>query len=108
MSVGIRIAVAIFKTLFGVIVGAVAVPVIWFICRVLGLIRAMAIIFRGPTWLMFLGGAIFGALAAAITIAAVLSSLDEKDKSSVVLGAFGGAVGGLCSSVMFFPIVAIL
>jgi hypothetical protein len=103
-----KIIVAIFKTLFGIIVGAVAVPVIWFICRLLGLIRVMAIVFGGLTWLMFLGGMIFGALAAAITITAVLASLGEADKSSVVFGAVGGGIGGLCSSVMFFPIVAIL
>jgi hypothetical protein len=103
-----KIVLAIFKMLFGVIVGAVAVPVIWFICRLLGLIRVMAIVFRGLTWLMFLGGMIFGALAAAITIAAILASLGEKDRSAVVLGAVGGGIGGLCSSVMFFPIVAVL
>jgi hypothetical protein len=108
MSVITRILVAVLKVLFGVIIGAIAVPVVWFICRVLGLIRVMAIVFGGLKWLMFFGGAIFGALAGAIVIAAVMASLEEKSKSSVVLGVFGGAFGGLCSSVMFFPIVAIL
>jgi hypothetical protein len=108
MSVGTRVVVAIIETLFGVLVGAIAVPVIWFICRVLGLIRLMAIVFGGFKWLMFFGGAVFGALAGVITIAVVMASLEEKDRLGVVLGAVGGAFGGLCSSVMFFPIVAIL
>jgi hypothetical protein len=108
MPVVTRIIVAILKVLFGVIIGAIAVPVAWFICRVLGLIRMMAVVFGGLQWLMFLGGVIFGALAGAIVIAVIMMSLEEKSKSSVVLGALGGAVGGVCSSVMFFPIVAIL
>lgn len=108
MSVSTKIVVAILKMLFAVLVGGIAVPVIWFIIRLLGLVRLMAIIVGGLKWLMFLGGAVFGALAGAIAIAAVMASLDEKDKPGIILGAFGGAIGGLCSSVMFFPIVAIL
>lgn len=108
MSVGTRVVVAIVETLFGVLIGAIAVPVIWFISRILGLIRLMATIAGGLAWLTFLGGIVFGALAGAITIAVVMASLEEKDKLGVVLGAVGGAFGGLCSSVMFFPIVAIL
>jgi hypothetical protein len=108
MSAVTRIAVAILKVLFGVIIGAIAVPLAWFICRVLGLVPGMAIVFGGLKWLMFFGGVIFGALAGAIVMAAVMASLEEKDRFGVVLGAFGGAFGGFCSSVMFFPIVAIL
>jgi len=108
MPIGARIVAAIIEMLFAVLVGAIAMPIIWFISRVLGLIRLMAVVFGGLKWLMFLGGAVFGALAGAIAMTVVIASLEEKDNLGVVLGAFGGAIGGLCSSVMFFPIVAVL
>ena len=108
MSAGGRIVVAVVETLFALLIGAVAVPIIWFISRALGLIRPMASLAGGLGWLMFLGGAVFGALAGASAMAIIIAALEEKNKLGFALGAFGGAIGGLCSSVMFFPIVAIL
>jgi hypothetical protein len=108
MSLSARVVAAIIETLFAMLVGAIAMPIIWFISRILGLIHLMAVGFGGLKWLMFLGGAVFGALAGAIAMIVVMASLEEKDKLGVALGAFGGAIGGLCSSVMFFPIVVVL
>jgi hypothetical protein len=108
MSAGGRIIVAVVETLFALLIGAVAVPIIWFFSRALGLIRLMASLAGGLGWLMFLGGAVFGALAGAVAMVVVMAALEERSKLGLALGAFGGAIGGLCSSVMFFPIVAIL
>lgn len=108
MSVAGNVVLAIIKVLFAMIVGGIATPIMWFILRLLDLIRPLALVFGGLTWLMFVGGAILGAIVGGITLAAVMASFDEVDRLSVILGALGGAVGGLASSVMFFPIVAIL
>ncbi|HUV95528.1 MAG TPA: hypothetical protein VMX14_11985 [Anaerolineae bacterium] len=107
MSVGNKIIAWVVEVVLGFLVGGVAVPVVWFIIRILGLIRPLGMAL-GLDWLMFLGGIVIGALAGGITVRAIMASLYEEDKLNTVLGAVGGAVSGFLSSIMFFPIVAIL
>lgn len=107
MSVGEKIITSVAEVLFGVLVGGLAVPVVWFIIRILGLIRPLGMAL-GLGWLMYLGGAVIGALAGGITLRATMGSLHRERKLSTVLGAISGAASGCLSSIMFFPIVAIL
>ncbi len=107
MSIGNKIITSVAGVLLGLLVGGVAVPVAWFIIRIFGLVRPLGMAV-GLDWLMYLGGIVIGALAGGITLRAIMASLGEKDKLSTVLGAVGGAVSGFLSSIMFFPIVAIL
>jgi hypothetical protein len=62
----------------------------------------------GLDWLMYLGGIVIGARAEGITLRATIGPLHREHKLSTVLRAVGGAVSGFLSSIMFFPIVAIL
>jgi len=107
MSVSGKIVMSISELLFGVLVGGLAVPVVWFIIRILGLIKPLGMAL-GLDWLMYLGGIVIGALAGGITLRATMGSLHRERKLSTVLGVVSGAVSGLLSSIMFFPIVAIL
>jgi hypothetical protein len=103
MSAGARIFWALVEVLVAMLIGAIAAPVMWFIIRVLGLIPPIRL-----ELLVFGGGGVLGALAGSISLAVVLKSLGERDRLALVVGAVGGAIGGVCSSVMFFPIVVIL
>ena len=107
MSVGEKIVMSIAEVLFGLLVGGFAVPVAWFIIRILGLIRPLGMAL-GLGWVMYLGGIVIGALAGGITLRATMGSLHRERRLSTVLGAVSGAVSGFLSSIMFFPIVAIL
>ena len=77
VSIGGRIVVGLVQVPFAVIVGAIAMPVIWFVARVLGLIPAMLVVFRRLDWLTFLGGTVFGALSGATAMAAIGMAIDE-------------------------------
>jgi hypothetical protein len=107
MSAAKQIITSIVKLLFGLLVGGVAVPVAWFIIRLLGVIIPLGLLI-GLDWLMWVGGVIIGALAGGGVMKAIMSALEEDDWLSIFLGAIGGAVGGLFGSIMFFPIVALL
>ena len=107
MSAAKQIITSIVKLLFGLLVGGVAVPVAWFVIRLLGLILPLGRAV-GLDWLMWVGGVIIGALAGGLTMRAIMVALEEGDWLSIALGVVGGGVGGFCSSIMFFPIVALL
>lgn len=108
MSAAKQIITSIVKLLFGLLVGGVAVPVAWFVIRLLGLILPLGMAV-GLDWLMWVGGGIIGALAGGLTMRAIMVALEEEgDWLSIALGVVGGGVGGFCSSIMFFPIVALL
>jgi hypothetical protein len=98
---------SVVKVLFALLIGGVAVPIVWFIIRLLGLIRPLGRAI-GLDWLMWIGGPIIGGIAGGLVLRAIMSALEEEDKLSLVLGMIGGAIGGFCGSIMFFPIVAIL
>jgi hypothetical protein len=107
MSAAKQTITSIVKLLFGLLVGGIAAPVAWLILRLLGVIIPLGLLI-GLDWLMWVGGVIIGALAGGGVMKAIMSALEEDDWLSTFLGAIGGAVGGLLSSIMFFPIVALL
>jgi hypothetical protein len=101
------IVTSMVKLLFGLLIGGVAAPVAWFILRLLGVIIPLGMLI-GLDWLMWVGGAIIGALAGGGVMKAIMSALEEDGWFSILLGAIGGTVGGFFGSIMFFPIVALL
>ena len=107
MAIVREIILSVVKVLFALLIGGVAAPVVWFIIRLLGLILPLGLAI-GLDWLMWIGGAIIGALAGGLVLRGIMSALEEEDRRSLVLGMVGGAVGGFLGSIMFFPIVALL
>jgi hypothetical protein len=101
------IVTSIIKFLFGLLIGGVAAPVGWFILRLLGVIIPLGRLI-GLDWLMWIGGAIIGALAGGGVVKAIMSALEEDGRLSILVGAIGGALGGFLGSIMLFPIVALL
>lgn len=94
--------------LLAILVSGIALPVVWFIIRLLGLIEPLVNLFGGIRWLMVIGGITFGSLAGALSIMLILKVFGEWNKLGIIFGAIGGAIGGIVSSLMFFPLVAIL
>jgi branched-subunit amino acid transport protein len=107
MSAG-KILVFIGEVLLGIVISTIAMPVLWFLARVVGLLQPMRLSLGMIRALIYVGGPILGALVGAGVIAAILRALDEESRLGIVLAGIGGAIGGLAGSVMFFPIVAIL
>lgn len=92
---------------FAILVSGIAMPVIWFIIRLLGLIGPLITLFGMLNGLIY-GGVIVGAVIGALSIILILKTFGEWDKLGITVGMIGGVIGGVASSVMFFPIVAIL
>ena len=80
--------------LFGILISGIAMPVIWFIIRLLGLIDPLLNLFGGGTWLMYTGGIIFGMLVGALSIIVILKAFGEWNRLGIILGAVGGVIGG--------------
>lgn len=93
---------------FAMLISGIAVPVIWFIMRLLGLIEPSINLFGGITGVMYTGGVAFGTVIGATSIIIILKAFGEWNKLGIMFGVIGGIIGGIGSSVMFFPIVAIL
>ena len=93
---------------FAALVSGIAMPVIWLMLRLVGLIGVLLHLFNDVTLLMRLGGFIFGILVGALFILLMTRTFGDVNKLGVIFGALGGAVGGVASSIMFFPVVAIL
>lgn len=106
MSLGGKIVALIAVFLVGIIIGAVAAPLGWFFIRILGLVGILVRLLG--TSLPLLGGALIGGGLAAVAMTGILKTLDETPRIGMVVGALGGAVGGLASSVIFFPFMAFL
>jgi hypothetical protein len=92
----------------GMICALFAVPIAWVLVRIAGLIPVLSRALGRMDILVYLGGILFGAVAAALVIAAVIKAMGEEDRPAVIAGTVGGAIGGLASSIMFFPIVGLL
>ena len=91
-----------------IILSAMAVPVLWLILRVVGLLPVLIRMVNNIQFLIQGGGLIFGLLVGSLAMVLLGRSQGRIDGWAVGFGALGGAVGGLASSLMFFPIVAIL
>ncbi len=94
--------------ILGAMVSAVVMPIIWYLSRMMPLIlHGLFLIFRGLVGVMFLGGMVLGAVVGASFMAIVVKK-SQLNRFAVMGGAIGGMVGGLCSSVIFFPIFVIV
>jgi hypothetical protein len=93
---------------FAALVSGIAMPVIWLMLRLVGLVDLLLYLFKDVTLLMRLGGFIFGVLVGALFIVLMTRTFGDVNKLGLIFGALGGAVGGIASSIMFFPLVAIL
>jgi hypothetical protein len=108
MSILSRILGLFLAVASGMIVAGIAVPVAWVVVRVLGLIPVLAAFLGRLDYLMWLGGVVFGVLAGPLAVGGAIRAMGENDRAAIAAGAIGGAVGGLASSIMFFPIVGLL
>ncbi len=91
-----------------IIASALAMPVIWTLIRIAGLIKPLASLMGGYNGLMVIGGIIFGALIGGILLYFAIKALGGWNKAAIGFGAFGGALGGLAGTLMFFPIVVFM
>ncbi len=94
--------------LSGIMAGGIAVPVLSVFVRLAGLIPNLVRLFGRVDMVMYLGGIVFGLPVAAVVLTLMLRAMGEEDRRVVIIGAVGGAVGGLASSIMFFPIIGFL
>ena len=85
-----------------------AMPIIWFIIRWTWFIDPLLRLLGGSINLMYAGGLVFGAMVGAGSIIITLRVVEEWSRLAIILGGIGGAIGGLASSIMFFPLVMIL
>ena len=93
---------------FAALVSGIAMPIIWLLLRLVGLVDLLLHLFDDATLLMRLGGVIFGVLIGALFMLLMTRTFGEVNKLGLIFGALGGAVGGVAGSIMFFPLVAIL
>jgi hypothetical protein len=93
---------------FGMLISGIAMPFIWFIIRLLGLIEPLINLFGGIRGVIYTGGVAFGTVIGAASIIIILKVFGEWNKLGIMFGVIGGIIGGVASSVMFFPLVAIL
>ncbi len=92
----------------GIIAGGFVVPIMWIIIRLVGLIPVLTALLGSLRLVMYLGGVVFGVVGAGLTVRWVVATMGEENRTAIIIAALGGAVGGLGSSVMFFPIVGLL
>lgn len=91
-----------------IICSGMAMPIIWFIIRWTWFIDPLLRLFGGSINLMYAGGLVFGAMVGVGAMVVILKVLQEWSCLAIIGGGIGGAIGGLASSIMFFPLVAIL
>ena len=91
-----------------VILAALAMPVIWTLVRIAGLIEPLAGLLGGYNGLMMIGGFVLGALIGGILLYFATKALGERSRTAIGFGAAGGALGGVAGTLLFFPIVVFL
>jgi hypothetical protein len=94
--------------LLGFVVSVFAMPVLWFVIRLVGLIDPLLNLLGEPILLMQLGGLIMGGALGAILLTVLSRAYAQPGKTVTIVGLVGGALGGFIGSVLFFPLVAFL
>ena len=90
------------------LVSGLAMPILWLLLRISGVVRLLIDLLGDYTLLMSGGGIILGVLVGAVFIDLIGKAFGNVSKLAVLFGAIGGAAGGYAGSLMFFPLVAIL
>jgi hypothetical protein len=106
MAIVGKIITLILEFLIALLIGAVAAPLGWFLLRVFGLVGFLVNLLGRA--LPFAGGAIIGAGVTTVAMSAILKAIGERHSVTLAVGALGGGIGGLASSVIFFPFMAFL
>jgi len=101
MVVGSGALLAFFVSLF-------AMPVLWFVLRLIGLIAPLLNLFGSHTLLVQVGGLLMGGLVGALLLTILSRAYGQPGKTVTIVGFVGGVAGGLIGSLLFFPLVVFL
>jgi len=94
---------------FAALISSLLTPLVWFILRLTNLINLLAeVLTHDLRLLMYLGGLLIGLLIGGLLILLIGKTIARVDGWVIACGLVGGAIGGYASSLMFFPVVAIL